>query len=142
MRYLSNKEKKGLGDKIPTGYEINKKDELKQKDNLLYLGDEPFLIILDDKYLPHLKSLKEDCFKAVYVDHGAIPFILKGADLMRPGITKIEEGFKADDVILIKDEVHNKILACGIAMFDSNEMNEKTGGKVIKIYHYVSDEYY
>lgn len=142
MRYLSNKEKKTLAEKLPSGYEISKKSDLKEKNSILYLGDEPFLIIKDNNYLPHLKSLNDSCFKAVYVDHGAIPFIMKGADLMRPGIQKIDDGFEKNDVILIKDEVHNKILACGIAMFSSSEMSEKDGGKVVKIYHYVSDEYY
>lgn len=142
MRFLSNKEKKELNDMLPCGYSIEKKDEIKQKEDLLYKGDEPFLIISDGKYLPHLKSLDSNCFKAVYVDKGAIPFILKGADIMRPGIRKVDEGFKANDVILIKDENFGKVLACGFAMYDSKVLSDMTSGKVVKIYHFVSDRFY
>lgn len=142
MRFLSGKEKKQLRDKLPKGYEVDKKDEIKEDRGILYKNDEHFLIVEKDKYLPHLKSIPEDDYKAVYVDKGAIPFVIKGADLMRPGIVKIDDGIEKDDIILIKDENHNKTIALGVSMYSSDEMKEQEKGKSVKIIHYAGDEKY
>ncbi len=142
MQYLSNKEKKQLSDKLPKGYEIEKKDEIIRDKNIILKNKEPFLIVIENRYLPHLKSVSESDFKSVYVDKGAIPFILKGADLMRPGIQRLDEGFETGDVVLIKDENHNITIAIGFALINSDEIQKQTSGKSLKIYHFVSDEYY
>jgi PUA domain protein len=143
MRFLSNKEKKNLLNELPIGYEFSKKDEITEgKDNVIYKNKEKFLIVFDDKYLPHLKSVNENSYKAVYVDRGAIPFVIKGADLMRPGIQKIDSGFEKDEIILIKDEEHSKTIAIGFALFSSVDMKNQEKGKSVKIYHYVGDDFY
>lgn len=142
MKYLSGKEKKQLNDKLPKGYIVDKKDEITEKDNVLFKDKEPFLIIRDGNYLPHLKSVPQSEYKSVYVDKGAIPFILKGATLMKPGIQRIEDGFENGEIILIKDETHNKTIAIGFALLSSNEMKEQSSGKSVDIYHFVSDSFY
>lgn len=143
MRYLSGKEKKNLLGKLPKGYTIDKKDELKEFDSILYKGDEKFLIIDGSGiFLPHLKSIPLDEYNSVYVDRGAIPFIIKGADLMRPGIEIIEDGIMKGDVVMVRDSTHKKVLALGYSLFSSDEMRSMSGGKVIKIYHYTGDKYY
>ncbi len=142
MRYLSGKEKKVLSGKLPKGYNVDKKDEITQTSSILYKNSNSFLIIKNDIFLPHLKSVDENSYKSVYVDKGAIPFLLKGADMMRPGITKIEEGFIKGDIVIIKDENHNKNLGLGFALFNSEEMRKQDKGKSVEVYHYVSDEYY
>ncbi len=147
MRFLSNKEKKELALKLPNGYEINKKDIIKEDGNLIYLDDDKFLIIdkIDKKnnnYLPHLKSIPKEFYKIVKIDRGAIPFIIKGADLMRPGIRFIDDGINKDDIVMVVDEEHNKLLALGFSLFNSEEMKEQKTGKSIKIYHYFNDEFY
>ena len=142
MRHLSGKEKKQINSVLPKGYVIDKKDEIIESDSILFKNKEPYLIIKKDKYLPHLKSVEGLEYKAVYVDRGAIPFVMKGADLMRPGISSLDEGFNEGDVVLIKDEEHKKTIAIGFALFNSEEMNKQEGGKSLKVYHFVSDEYY
>ncbi|MFW5705097.1 MAG: DUF1947 domain-containing protein [Nanoarchaeota archaeon] len=142
MRHLSNKEKKQINNKLPKGYTIDKKDEIKVKENIYFKGDEPYLIEREGKLLPHLKSIPETEYKSVYVDHGAIPFIAKGADLMRPGIQKIDEGISKDDVIMIKEEVKHKTIALGISMLDSQNLKKQEKGKSVIVYHYVGDEFY
>ncbi|MCA9497435.1 MAG: hypothetical protein KC589_10930 [Nanoarchaeota archaeon] len=92
--------------------------------------------------MPHLSCLDENEYKSVYVDKGAIPFIIKGADLMRPGIQKIDEGINENEVILVRDENHNKVLAVGHSLFSSEEMETQEKGKSVNIIHYVGDEYY
>lgn len=143
MRFLSNKEKKELINKLPKGYEINKKDEIKEgNDNVIYNRGEKFLILENKNYIPHLKSVDDSIYSSVYVDKGAIPFVIKGADLMRPGIHKIDEDIKKEDIILIKDENHNKTIAIGVSLFSSEEMEKQEKGKSVKIIHYVGDKYY
>lgn len=143
MRYLSNKEKKELESNLPVGYSITKKDELKEgKDEVIYNGENKFLIIKDKKYIPHLKSVDQTKYKAVYVDKGAIPFVIKGADLMRPGIQKIDDNIQKDEIILIKDENHNKTIAIGISLYTSQELKKQEKGKSVIIYHFVGDKYY
>ena len=71
---------------------------------------------------------------------GAVPFLVKGADAMRPGIVEIEAGINKDDVVAIIDQNHKKPLAVGIALFNTAEMRSLASGKVIKNIHYVGDE--
>ena len=142
MHHLSGKEKKQLRERLPQGYEVDKKDQITKKDNILYKDDKPFLIELEGKLMPHLKSLPDNAFKAVYVDHGAIPFLVKGADMMKPGIQKIEDGFEKGDIVIVRDEVKSKNLALGFALFNSEDMKKQESGKSVKIYHYFGDSYY
>jgi PUA domain protein len=142
MRFLSNKEKKNLKEKLPIGYEVDKKDEIKIQNNLIIKNDNPYLIIMDDNYMPHLKSIPIDKYPRVLVDRGAIPFIAKGADLMRPGIQKIEGEFGEGEVIVIGEEEQLKTIALGITMFDKERLENLDKGKCIKVYHYVGDQFY
>lgn len=142
MRFLSGKEKKELSEKLPKGYVVEKKDDIKEKDNMLYKNEMKFLIIKENKFLPHLKSINEKEYKSIYVDKGAIPFVIKGADIMRPGIRKIDENIEKSEIILVKDDTHNKTLAIGFAEYNSDEMQKQEKGKSVIIYHYVGDLYY
>lgn len=142
MRFLSGKEKKELKEKIPLGYNIDKKDNIKEEDNLLFKDDEKLFIIKNNMYYPHLKTFPQENYKTIYVDDGAVKFLAKGADLMRPGIEEIEFGFEKDDIIQIKNKKLPKVLALGIAMYSDKKINEMTQGKVVQIYHYIGDEFY
>ena len=59
---------------------------------------------------------------------GAVPYACKGVDMMRPGITDIEEGIKANDFVAIIDCTHKKNIAVGISLFDTNELKEMKYG--------------
>lgn len=143
MRFLSNKEKKQLKENLPKGYEIDKKDEIKETSTFLLKNGEKFLISKDKKYLPYIESIPQEKFPIIYVDNGAIPFVAKGADLMRPGIEEIKGDFAKDEIVIIKNKnFEQKILALGCAMFSSQEILDMEKGKVAKIYHYLGDEYY
>ena len=78
--------------------------------------------------------------RRVVVDAGAIPYVVNGADVMRPGIVSISDDVKADAPVQIVDERHGKPLAIGIALFDAPDMRAKTKGKMCKNFHHVSDE--
>lgn len=142
MRHLSGKEKKNLNSSLPKGYSVEKKDEVIEKDNVLWKNKKHYLILKDGKYFPHLKNLEENNFKSVFVDRGAIPFVLKGADLMRPGIRVIDEEISNNDIVLIKDEEHKKTIAIGVSLFSSDDMKAQEKGKSVIPIHFVGDEYY
>jgi len=77
--------------------------------------------------------------KTIMVDKGAIRFVTNGADVMRPGITKIDPSIKKGNIVKIVDEEHNRALAVGKALFNAGEMETKTSGKVIKNLHTIQD---
>ncbi len=95
----------------------------------------------EGSWLPHLKFLLINCFlKCVSVDTGAIPFVVKGADIMRPGIVWIEEGVLANELVVVIDEVHKKPLSVGRMLFSSADANHQIKGKIIQNLHWVGDE--
>lgn len=143
-KQLSGKETKELLEKLPESLRIfSKKDKLELVDNIYKLNEKPFLIVINNKLIPHLKSVADvSKFKCVTVDMGAVKFVVSGADIMRPGIRYIDDGFSKDDYVIIIDEMHKKPLAIGLALFSSDEMKNMNTGKVIKNIHYVGDEFW
>ncbi|MFA5412568.1 MAG: DUF1947 domain-containing protein [Candidatus Micrarchaeia archaeon] len=101
---------------------------------------EPVLLLHQDKWFPTLQTLnKSNTLKKITVDMGAIPFVCSGADVMRPGIKNIEDGIAKDAPVVVIDEKYGKLLAVGVALFGSEEMQKMAKGKVIKNLHYVGD---
>jgi predicted RNA-binding protein (TIGR00451 family) len=145
MRHLSNKEKKQINEILWPGYSLDKKDEITEEKNILYKNGDKYLIILEKdkkkitKIIPHLRELNEKPFKSVYIDEGAIPFLIKGADMMRPGIHQIDEDIEKGEIILIKDLEHRKALAVGEAVLPSEEMHTQEKGVSVKVLHYMGD---
>jgi PUA domain protein len=139
MRFLSNSEKKELNLSLPKGYMLDKKDEVKEHEGILYKNNQKYLLTFDGKYFPHLKTFPKEQYKGVYVDRGALPFITKGADLMRPGIRSFDEPFEKDETIFVGDEQTKKVVAIGIAMDTSEKMKAQEKGKCVKIIHFVGD---
>ena len=95
-----------------------------------------------DGYIPVLTLLlnnKVD-LKTIVVDFGAVRFVANGADVMRPGITKIDPSIKKGDIVQIIEETQNRALAVGKAMFDAAEMEKKNSGKVVKNLHTIQDQ--
>jgi PUA-domain protein len=78
----------------------------------------------------------------ITVDMGAIPFVCKGANVMAPGIRKVDGEFQKGDLLVVVDEKHGKALAVGESMLDATVFRETKKGPVIKTLHYVSDKYW
>ena len=111
-------------------------------DAQIIVGKEIKILKIDDDYLPFLSEtemLKK--FPNVMVDTGAIKFMCKGANLMRPGIKKFTE-FEKDDLVCIMEESHHKFLAVGKAMVSSSELENMEKGEVLKNLHYISDKFW
>ena len=92
------------------------------EDILPFLGDVPIL----------------EKFPYVIVDMGAIKFVCKGANIMRPGITKFSD-FEKDEIVCVIEESQHKFLAVGKAKMPSKQLDETEHGEVIKNMHYISD---
>lgn len=142
MRHLSGKEKKQLKEIIPKGYEIDKKDEVIEENNILYKNKNKYLIKIDDIFIPHLNSVIEDKYPICYIDNGAIPFLLRGADMMRPGIEKIQGEFEKGEIILIKNLNYPKVIGISQSLLSSEEMKSQEKGKSLHVLHYLKDQYY
>ena len=92
------------------------------EDILPFLGDVPIL----------------EKFPYVTVDMGAVKFVCKGANIMRPGITKFSD-FESGEIVCVVEESQNKFLAVGKAEMSSKELEGIKNGEVIKNMHYISD---
>ena len=143
---LSNSEIKEINDKISKSYNIenfvSKNDKVEINENIILINDEKLLFRNEDLILPTLRLLMKKevfLFKKITVDMGAIPFVIKGADIMRPGIINIEQGIKKDDFVLIIDVQHKKNLAIGRVLHSTEEMQQLEKGRVVKNIHYVGD---
>ena len=80
-------------------------------------------------------------FPYVIVDMGAIKFVCKGANVMRPGITKFSD-FEKGEIVCVIEESQHKFLAVGRAEIPSSKLAETNKGEVIKNMHYVSDVFW
>ena len=108
---------------------------------IIAVDGKPTFFYYEERLVPLLTILQHNpLLKKITVDQGAIKFIVNGADIMRPGIVDIEEGIQKNEAIMIIDAVHKKVLAVGIALFDSKEMQNLSSGKMIKNIHYVGDD--
>ena len=145
MKQISKSDVKELNKKLKDFYNVeeyfNKKEHI-TKDNQFITKDGERLFFYQNKTpIPTLKFLlKQNILKTITVDMGAIKFVTKGADIMRPGITQIEPTIKKDEYVVIIDQTHHKPLAVGIALLNAEEMLAATSGKVIKNIHFIGDE--
>ena len=100
------------------------------------------ILKINDEYLPFLSeidTLKK--FPNVMVDMGAIKFMCKGANVMRPGIKNFSE-FEKDKIVCIIEESQQKFLAVGKSVVSSSDLDKIEKGEVIKNMHYISDKFW
>lgn len=94
---------------------------------------------------PYLPFLSEDAllarFPAVTVDMGAVRFVCKGANIMRPGITGMGE-FGAGSIVCVREESRGKYIAVGVSSVSSVEASSSQRGQVVSTLHYISDRYW
>jgi PUA domain protein len=100
------------------------------------------ILRIDDDYLPFLSETEMlERFPNVMVDMGAVKFMCKGANVMRPGIKKNTE-FEKDKLVCIVEESRHKFLAIGKSMVSSAELENMDKGEIIKNMHYISDKFW
>jgi predicted RNA-binding protein (TIGR00451 family) len=114
-------------------YEIERDKCLLSADNLLAAQVRGLIV----PFLGKQQELQR--FPSVTIDRGAVKFVCNGAKVMRPGITNFDS-FKKGDIVVVKDQVHGRALAVGLALEDSEAAKGMTKGYVIDTVHYISDK--
>jgi len=100
------------------------------------------ILKIEEDYLPFLSETEMlEKFPSTTVDMGAVKFMCKGANLMRPGIKEFTE-FENDKLVCIVEESQHKFLAVGKSVVSSSELETMDKGEVIKNIHYVSDKFW
>ena len=113
--------------------------KIKKKEiNIFYSkANEPFLFELHGDYIPTLQSIRSfpDLLPKVIVDAGAVKFMIKGADLFRPGIVEYEAFAKGQVVTVVNEQ--QAAMCLGISLYDSQNLPEK--GKITITIHHLND---
>ncbi|MFQ5440260.1 MAG: PUA domain-containing protein [Nitrosopumilaceae archaeon] len=108
----------------------------------IIVGNGIKILKINKEYVPFLSEIQTlEKFPYVMVDMGAVKFMCKGANVMRPGIKKHSE-FQKDSVVCIIEETHHKFLAVGKTLVSSEEMETMEKGEIIKNLHYISDKFW
>ena len=106
---------------------------------VIITGNEVTAVKIGEDILPFLGDIPIlEKFPYVTVDMGAIKFVCKGANIMRPGITKFSD-FKKGEIVCVIEESQHKFLAVGKAEIPSKQLDEIKKGEVVKNMHYISD---
>jgi PUA domain protein len=149
--FLKEKESKELLNRASEKLKINLNEILKDRTNVeiiqiestqIFLMDgKPILAQTSENFYPTLvfTEFLEQAPK-VTVDMGAVPHVCKGANIMAPGIRNITGQFQKGDLVIITDEKHNKPIALGEALQDTEQTRNTKQGAVIKNIHYVGDK--
>ena len=108
---------------------------------IILVNRKPLLFRSDGQVFPTLffKEFMERVPKIV-VDMGAVPYVCKGADIMAPGVVRIEGEFGKGDFVVVVDINHQKPLALGESICDSDNARATKKGALAKNVHYVSDK--
>ena len=122
-----------------TGVELSGSMERVEIDgNVVILVDgEPMILEYEGRYYLTVYALlkfKPDRGKVV-VDEGAMPHIINGADVMKPGVVEADESIRKGDFVYVVVEGKETPLAVGIALVDGGEMRGGKGKAVRNIHH-------
>ena len=126
--------------------ELPKQKNIKTHDvtenGVIITGNEITAVKIGENILPFLDDIPIlEKFPYVTVDMGAVKFVCKGANVMRPGIIKFSD-FESGEIVCIIEESQNKFLAVGKAEMSSKEVEDASKGEVIKNMHYISDDFW
>ena len=126
--------------------ELPKQKTIKTHDEAVHgviiTGNEITAVKIGEDIQPFLDDIPIlEKFPYVTVDMGAVKFVCKGANVMRPGITKFSD-FESSEIVCVVEESQNKFLAVGKAKISSKEAEDASKGEVIKNMHYISDDFW
>ena len=126
--------------------ELPKQKNIKTHDvtenGVIITGNEITAVKIGENILPFLDDIPIlEKFPYVTVDMGAVKFVCKGANVMRPGIIKFSD-FESGEIVCVIEESQNKFLAVGKAEMSSKEAQDASKGEVIKNMHYISDDFW
>jgi PUA domain protein len=145
---ISKSETSKILEKIKSQWKIElpKQKNIKTHDvsekGVIITGDGLTAVKIGENILPFLDDITIlEKFPYVTVDMGAVKFVCKGANVMRPGITKFSD-FESGEIVCVIEESQKKFLAVGKAEISSKEAEDASNGEVIKNMHYISDDFW
>jgi malignant T-cell-amplified sequence len=115
--------------------------EIEKNRKLLIHEDNFAAVLIDESILPFLGNELVELFPYILVDMGAVKYVCNGANIARPGIVKFET-FLKDRIVIVKDKDHQKPLAVGISLYDSENGMALSKGHIINNMHYVGDKFW
>jgi PUA domain protein len=142
---LRRKEAKNIAKSVEEkfGIRISTEMELVRFDGkeVILVDGEPMLFKHENDWYPTVLSIikfRPETYKVV-VDEGALPYVMNGADIMKPGIVWADEKIKKGDFVYIAVEKKETPIAVGIALVDGKDM---VGGKgrAVKNLHHLKDK--
>ena len=149
VNYLSKRETSMLVERIRSLYwgevlkgKVRNAMEIKEDEIKLYRIGELIVGEIDEKLYPviHERNLEAlNRLPSMIVDMGAVPHIVNGADVMRPGIKDFRGEFNEGDFVVVRDERNLRPLAVAIALVGLEECRAMKKGKVAKNIHHVND---
>ncbi len=105
--------------------------------------DEYEFVQSGDSFFPYLGSQASlALFPAVVVDEGAIKFLINGADVMRPGIRKMDDWGDAGKLVVVKEEKKGRAIAVGPTSVSGAQAAAMSRGECVKNLHHVGDRYW
>ena len=149
VNYLSKRETSMLVERIRSLYwgevlkgKVRNAMEIRENGIKLYRIGELIIGEIDEKLYPviHERNLEAlNRLPSMIVDMGAVPHIVNGADVMRPGIKDFRGEFNEGDFVVVRDERNLRPLAVAIALVGLEECRAMKRGKVAKNIHHVND---
>jgi PUA domain protein len=152
--HLKKKEAKRVQERISQALKIDRSDAFNRKASFeaVYIDVEKTVFLIDGK--PEFIEVDGEIFPAlinasvlnqlpsITVDMGAVPHICNGANVMAPGVTKVNGSFNTDSIIVVLEERYLKKIAIAKALYNSNEIANKKQGRVAENLHYISDKFW
>jgi len=152
---LSSRERKEIIDNLESifsnpGDYIPKKGKTQKhtndKDEMGYVANNSDLIVIkkDGYFIPSLTIARnlDLILPKVVVDTGAIRFVTNGADIMRPGVTHIDDEVLEGQLVVVVEEKNGAPLAFGVALYDAIDMRSMDSGRVVQNLHYLKDDWF
>ncbi len=81
-------------------------------------------------------------YPAVYVDLGAVPHVLNGAAVMRPGIVRVEGSFSVGELVVVREVRASQAIAIGEALVPSEGIQSLAKGRVVSNVQRHGDRYH
>ncbi|HID90544.1 TPA: RNA-binding protein [Candidatus Bathyarchaeota archaeon] len=75
----------------------------------------------------------------VVVDRGAVPHVVNGADVMAPGIARMDAGIARGSLVVVTEETYDRPIAVGVALMSSEEVTLEGRGRAVENLHYLGD---
>jgi len=150
--YISKKEKKQFLNNIRKLYpyidirKLRNSEKIARveidKFTIMIIGSIPAFFYIDNEgpypLLLMLNTIKPE-IPYVVVNEGAVRPIMRGADVMVPGIIELTE-FQRNDIVGVMEPSKKAFIAVTKALMNSNEIRESNKGRALKTLHHANDK--